>query len=122
MKSDVAASVDECIRSFPEAAQPSLAEMRALLRELVPEGEWRISYRMPALFLGGRVVAYFAGFAHHVGFYPGARALEVFGPELGGYRHAKGSIQFPLGAPLPRELIERIVRFKVEEARAGRKR
>ena len=121
MQSDVAASVEECIRSFPAAAQPKLQEMRSLLSQLVPEGEWRISYRMPALFLRGRVVAYFAGFARHIGFYPGARPLEVFGPELGGYKHARGSVQFPLSEPLPHELITRIVAFKVQEnsARAG---
>ncbi len=115
MQEQTVGSADEYIASFPEPARAKLQEMCALVGDLVPEGEWRISYRMPALFLRGRVVVYFAGFARHIGFYPGARALEVFGPELGGYKHAKGSIQFPLAQPLPRELIERIVRFRVEE-------
>jgi uncharacterized protein YdhG (YjbR/CyaY superfamily) len=38
---------------------------------------------------------------------------------LGGLRSdksAKGSVQFPLGQPLPTDLIRRIVEFRVEES------
>ena len=34
---------------------------------------------------------------------------------LSRYKHAKGSVQFPLDEPLPLDLIARIVRFRREE-------
>ncbi len=107
-----AEAVEEYIRTAPEHARAHLAELRALVRELVPEGEERISYRMPALFFHG-LVAYYAAFARHIGLYPGAAAVKAFEPELADYKHAKGSIQLPLDRPLPRELIARIVEFNV---------
>ncbi len=111
MSADTAA-VEEYIRSAPEPARSRLTQLRSLLRERAPEGEERISYRMPALFFHG-LVAYYAAFDHHIGLYPGAAAVKAFEPELAGYKHAKGSIQLPLDRPLPRELIARIADFNV---------
>jgi len=42
------------------------------------------------------------------------RAGASVEPELGAYKHAKGSIQLPLNRLLPRELIARIVQHNVE--------
>ena len=39
----------------------------------------------------------------------------AFQKELKSYKTGKGSIQFPNDAPLPMELIEKIVRFRVKE-------
>ena len=36
--------------------------------------------------------------------------LEHFAGELSGYRLGRGSLQFPLGEPLPKELVIRMVR------------
>jgi uncharacterized protein YdhG (YjbR/CyaY superfamily) len=41
--------------------------------------------------------------------------IEAFKEELTPYRSGKGSAQFPLGEPLPVDLIRRIVEFRVEE-------
>ncbi len=107
-----ATAVEAYIHDFPGPVQAKLNELRSLVRELVPEGEERISYRMPAMAFHG-IVVWFGGFEHHVGLYPGAAAVKEFEPELGDYKHAKGSIQFPLDRPLPRELIARIVQFNL---------
>ena len=44
--------------------------------------------------------------------------METFRQELSGYKTGKGSVQFPLDAPVPYQLIERIVKFRVSENRA----
>ncbi len=113
MPSAASSAIDDYIAGFPQPVREKLSEMRALVRSLVPAGEERISYRMPAIFLDG-IVVWYGGFAHHVGLYPGAAAVAAFESELGDYKHAKGSIQFPLDRPLPRELIARIVKFNLE--------
>ncbi|HEX7713369.1 MAG TPA: DUF1801 domain-containing protein [Bacillota bacterium] len=53
-----------------------------------------------------------------IGFYPGASAVEAFQNELSQHKHAKGSVQFSISEPLPMELIQRIVKFRVEENRS----
>jgi uncharacterized protein YdhG (YjbR/CyaY superfamily) len=37
------------------------------------------------------------------------------------YKTSKGAIQFPLTKPIPYELVRRIVRFRVEEAKGKKK-
>jgi uncharacterized protein YdhG (YjbR/CyaY superfamily) len=58
---------------------------------------------------------HFAGYDRHVGFYPTGSGVAAFKDELGAYKIAKGSVQFPLGQPLPADLIRRIVVFRVEQ-------
>ena len=105
-------TVDEYILSFPDPAQKMLLELRETVKELAPRVEEKISYQMPAYFLNGRLL-YFAAFSRHIGFYPMVSGIETFESELAEYNHAKGSVQFPIGKPLPLKLIKKIVKFRV---------
>jgi uncharacterized protein YdhG (YjbR/CyaY superfamily) len=58
---------------------------------------------------------HFAGYAKHIGFYPIPSGMEAFYEELRPYKRGRGSVQFPLGKPLPTDLIRRIVEFRVKE-------
>jgi uncharacterized protein YdhG (YjbR/CyaY superfamily) len=115
------ASVDEYIRSFPGPVRKKLIELRTLVRKLAPDAAEKISYQMPAFF-GNRNLVYFAGFSKHIGFYPGANGIARFKSELSRYKHAKGSVQFPLEEPLPAGLIAKMVTYKVaEDAKKGKR-
>ena len=72
------------------------------------------SYQMPAYKLNGWLV-YFAVNKKHIGFYPAPSGVERFREDLAGYKFSKGAIRFPLGKPVPFDLVERIVRFRVSE-------
>jgi len=108
-------SIDEYIAGFPPETQKVLEEMRALIRASAPGATETISYAIPTFDLGGRHLVHFAGYAKHVGFYPVPSGMEAFKEELTPYRSGKGSAQFPLGQPLPTDLIRRIVEYRVEE-------
>ncbi len=108
------ANVDEYVSGFPAETQGLLEQLRSVIIHAAPQAEEVISYAMPAYRLGGMLV-YFAGYAKHIGFYPGAGGIAAFKKELSVYKGAKGSVQFPLDQPLPIELIARIVRFRVDE-------
>jgi uncharacterized protein YdhG (YjbR/CyaY superfamily) len=58
---------------------------------------------------------YFAAFKKHIGFYPIPTGIKAFKAELSAYETGKGSVRFPLDRPIPFELIDRIVRFRVKE-------
>ena len=110
-----ATSIDEYIAAFPAATQDVLRRMRTLIRASAPDAVETISYAIPTFDLNGRHLVHFAGYDRHVGFYPTASGIAAFKDELTGYKSAKGSVQFPLGQPLPVELIRRIVEFRVAE-------
>ncbi len=63
--------------------------------------------------LNGKNLVHFAAFKNHIGFYPGFLAIEAFRKELSPYKSAKGSVQFPIGKPVPYDLVRRIVIFRM---------
>ena len=110
-----AGSIDEYIAEFPAETQSVLEELRALIKTTAPDATETISYAMPTFDLGGRHLVHFAGYERHVGFYPVPSGMAAFEEELKVYKRGKGSVQFPLGRPLPTDLIRRIVEFRVSE-------
>jgi uncharacterized protein YdhG (YjbR/CyaY superfamily) len=110
-----AKNIDDYIAQFPPSTREVLEELRALIKATAPEATEAISYAIPTFDLGGRHLVHFAGFEKHIGFYPIPSGLEAFKEDLNPYKTGKGSVQFPLGKPLPRDLIRRIVEFRVEE-------
>ena len=107
-------SIDGYIASYPEEVQQMLTQLRELIREIAPEATEKISYGIPTFYLEGNLV-HFAAYAHHIGFYPTSSGISKFEKELSRYKHAKGSVQFPLDEPLPAGLIAKLVSFRVEE-------
>jgi len=110
-----ASSIDEYVAESPPEAQRALEALRALIRASAPDATETISYAIPTFDLNGRHLVHFAAFAKHVGFYPTGSGIEAFREELKPYRSGKGSVQFPLGQPMPTDLIRQIVEFRVEE-------
>jgi len=108
-------SIDEYIAGFPPETQKVLEELRALITASAPNATERISYAMPTFDLNGQHLVHFAGYEKHIGFYPVPSGIEAFKEELKPFKTGKGSAQFPLGQPLPKDLIRRIVEFRVEE-------
>lgn len=107
-------NVDAYIAIFPSEVQKRLEELRAAIRKAAPEAEEVISYGMPAFKWKGMLV-WFGAHTNHIGFYPRASAIEAFKKELSIYKNAKGSVQFPYNAPLPLDLITRIVKYRLVE-------
>src|SRR5215471_2362801 len=107
-----AGSIDAYIAGFPPETQTVLEELRALIRAAAPDATETISYAIPTFDLNGKHLVHFAGFKKHVGFYPTGSGIEAFKEEIQRYKWATGSVQFPLGEPLPRDLIRRIVEFR----------
>ena len=107
--------MDEYIGSFPLETQKILQEIRRIIKKAAPEAEESISYGMPAYKLNKKPLVYFAAFKNHIGFYATPTGHEAFAKELSQYKQGKGSVQFPINKPMPLDLIEKIVKFRVEE-------
>lgn len=116
-----AETIDEYIAQFPPGVRKILRAMRKTIQQAAPEATEKISYRMPTFHLNGNLV-HFAAFQNHIGFFPTPSGVAAFEKELGGYVHAKGSIQFPLDQPIPYDLVRRITEFRVAESQKKQRR
>ncbi len=112
--------VDDYIAQAGPEVAPVLSQIRALIAHVAPDATETMSYGIPTFDLHGEHLIHFAGFKKHVGLYPTPSGIAAFKDELNAYKHAKGSVQFPLGEPLPSELIRRIAEFRVREVLAKR--
>jgi uncharacterized protein YdhG (YjbR/CyaY superfamily) len=109
-------TIDDYIQTFPKEVQKKLGSIRQLIRELAPEAQEKISYRMPTFYLNGNLV-HFAAYNNHIGLYPTPSGISAFKKELSKYKNAKGSVQFPMDESLPVDLIKRIVKYRLEKNR-----
>ena len=107
--------IDAYIAEFPEPVGAILEQVRQTIRAAAPQAEEAIRYRMPTFRLRGNLV-HFAAFKHHIGLYPAPSGILAFAEELAPYRHAKGSVRFPLDQPIPYALLGKIVAYPVTES------
>lgn len=112
-----AKSVAEYIAAQPRPSQSALRQVRGAIRKALPDAEEVISYGIPAYRLHGYVVIYFAGWREHYSLYPvTARRLATLKSTSASYEvNEKGTIRFPLTAPVPARFIAAIAKLRAEE-------
>ncbi|MCE7066738.1 iron chaperone [Dyadobacter sp. CY326] len=109
-------TIDEYIAMFPADVQQILEEIRKTVKRLAPDAEETISYDMPTFNLNGTYLIYFAAWKKHVAFYPVSPKLaDWLSEDLSGYKGTKGSVHFPLNKPIPMDLVEKIVEWRLKE-------
>jgi uncharacterized protein YdhG (YjbR/CyaY superfamily) len=115
--------IDQYIATFPTEVQMVLAKVRQTIRAAAPDAEETISYMMPAFKQHG-ILVYFAAWAKHIGLYPPISGDKKLEKAIARYAGPKGNLQFPLNEPIPHDLIERIVKLRVQQnlAKAATKR
>ncbi|MBA3829263.1 MAG: DUF1801 domain-containing protein [Taibaiella sp.] len=107
-------TVEEYLNYQSEDVREVLEELRDTIKQAAPQGEEVISYNMPALKLDN-VLVYYAAAKDHIGLYPTATPIKVFKDELAKYKTTKGAIQLPMGMPIPKMLIKKIVKYRIKE-------
>jgi uncharacterized protein YdhG (YjbR/CyaY superfamily) len=107
-------SVDSYISQFPADVRTILEKVRTTIRCAAPEAKETISYLMPAFKLHGMLV-YFAAWEKHIGLYPPISGDKGLEKAIAPYAGPKGNLQFPLDKPIPYDLIERIVKLRVNQ-------
>jgi len=116
-------SVDAYIASQPDAIQIILGLVRRAIRRALPGADEVISYNIPTYKLRGGAVLYFAAWKQHYSIYPaGAALVAEFRNQLTSCKIEKSTLRFSLSDPVPVKLIERIAKFRAEEAAAREKR
>ena len=110
--------MDSYIAGLPDEARRVLILLRETIQAAAPEAEPGMSYGVPAFFWRGKPLVCFAAFKNHYGLYPlDPSVLDAFREELSGFSTAKGTIRFPIDGPVPLDLVERIVKYRLEQSR-----
>ncbi len=107
--------IETYILQFPDHVQEILQHLRKLIQKNAPEAVESFSYGMAAYKTNKKPLVYFAAYKHHIGFYATPSGHKEFQQELSIYKQGKGSVQFQLDQAIPFKLIEKIVKFRVEE-------
>ena len=111
---DFQARIEAYIQSFPADVQDLLRKVSQTGTRAAPDATEVISYKMPALRQNGMLV-YYAAFKHHIGLYPPVRGDAALVLAAAPYAGEKGNLRFPYDQPIPYELIENIVRYRVQQ-------
>lgn len=114
-----AREIDDYLDPLGEPGRSTLRSLRRTVLEIIPGAEQGISYGIPAFKLRGRVVAGFAAYKNHLSYFPhSGSVLRELGDELVGYSTSKGTLRFAVDAPLPRELIEKLLAVRIAQVMA----
>lgn len=113
-----AKNVAEYLKSVPPRSRRTLNELRRTIKALVPKATEVISYGIPT-FKDGRMLVAYAAFKDHCSFFPlGSAVLAEYRRELARFDTSKGTIRFTVEQPLPRALVRKIVKARIEQNRA----
>lgn len=105
-------ALDGYFDKFPPSIRKILENIRNLIRKQVPEAEEIMAYGVPTFRHHGNLIHY-AAFKKHIGIYPSPTVITHFARELEPYSTSRGTVRFPLSQPIPYDLIERMVAYRL---------
>jgi len=109
--------IDAYLGALEEPKQSTLRELRRTILGIIPEAEQCISYGMPAFRIRGKVIAGFAAFKNHLSYLPhSGSVLAELQDEVAAYTTSKGALQFLVGSPLPKALVEKLIAVRISQA------
>jgi uncharacterized protein YdhG (YjbR/CyaY superfamily) len=114
--------IDEYLATLSAGKRAALQKLRRAIKSAAPEAEECISYPLPAFRFRGRILVWFGAATNHCSFYPGAHPIKVLEDELERYETSKGTIRFPEDAPLPATLVRKLVKARIAEQAATKRR
>jgi len=109
--------IDDYLASLEEPKRSTLTTLRLSILGIIPEAEQCISYGLPAFRVQGKVIAGFGAFKNHLSYLPhSGSVIPELGDELANYKTSSGALQFPVDAPLPSALVEKLVTTRLRQA------
>jgi uncharacterized protein YdhG (YjbR/CyaY superfamily) len=118
------AAVEAYLAGLPEDERQALESLRRLIKGIVPDVDERISYGTTVMFSQGLDLVGFVSQEQHLSFFTASPKLaaEMKGEITKTHRVSGATIHFSPDNPLRPELVERIVRARVAENEARKKK
>lgn len=119
VKKKVFKTIDEYISTFPIETRNRLNSIRELVKNLHPNAVEAISYGIPTFKFKNKKGKYvnlihFGGYSTHIGVYPTSSVVSIFEKEFKSYVTGKGTVRFDNDKPLPLNLVEIIVKHRLD--------
>jgi uncharacterized protein YdhG (YjbR/CyaY superfamily) len=112
-----AQQVDQYLDALEEPKRTTLAQLRQMILDILPEAEQGISYGVPAFKVRGTTIAGFAAFKNHLSYLPHSGSVfPQLTRELTGYPTSPGALRFSTDQPLPRSLVEKLIAVRLRQA------
>lgn len=115
-------SVTKYFANLAPEKRAGLEKLRRALKALLPKAEECISYGVPAFRHPDGVVVYYAAMKTHLSLFPTSYPIEACAEDLKGYATSRGTIRFPVAAPLPAPLLKKLIKIRLEQMAAKRAR
>ncbi len=116
-------NVDAYVAALPDDRRAAVEELRRTIRAAAPEAIESIAYDMPAFRLNDAFLVSYAAFKNHYSLFPASGAVvAALGDEIRPYVVGEGTIRFPIKAPIPADLVTRVVRIRLDELTARKSR
>ena len=112
-----AQEIDQYLDALEEPKRATLARLRQVILEILPEAEQGISYGVPAFKVRGKTIAGFAAFKNHLSYLPHSGSVfPQLHDELEGYTTSSGALRFGIDEPLPVPLVKKLIAVRLEQA------
>ena len=110
------AEVTAYIEALEEPKRETLLTVRDLILEVEPGLEQVIAWGSPAFKFDGKFVVGLCAFKKHLTFSPqSAEVMNAHTDDLAAFTVSKSSFQFAVDVPLPKSLVENLVKARLAE-------
>lgn len=113
-------TVDEYMASLTGETKKAFKQLRKTIEAAAPEAKQVISYSIAAARIPEGGLIWYAGWKEHLSMYPWNDDMLKAIKGLDKYVASKGTIKFPLKDPIPFDLVTRMVKFRIKQARDGK--
>ena len=106
--------IDAKLAGLPDKQRAALQSLRETVAAAAPEAVDTISYAMPAFRYHGRALISYDAFKAHCSLFPmGSEIIERNADKFAAFSTTKGTLHFTPEHPIPKDLIELIVRERM---------
>ncbi|WP_203567712.1 iron chaperone [Aestuariimicrobium ganziense] len=107
-------STEAYLAGVPDAAQPRLEQLIALVRDELPGADETIAHAIPTFKVAGRSIVHLGGYARHCSIHPIPEGDEAYREAIAGYVAGRGTLRFRHDRELPVDLVRTTVRLLAE--------
>ena len=109
-------TVDEYLATLAPEKRAAMEQLRGAIRAAAPAADEVITYKMPGFKTHGQFLVSYDAFKSHYSLFPASDAVvRGLGPEIEPYLVGSGTIRFKASAPIPVDLVRRVVEIRVTE-------
>ena len=104
------------LRQYSGDQRAALELIRDQIAAELPDANQVIKYGIPTFVIDGVPILGFSGYKNHNSLFPYSGSVTSrLEKELEKYEQTKGSIHFPIDKPIPKSLLKKIIKAKMEQ-------